>query len=223
MHSLTSKEEDSTVASGEGSMRQYPTRPHSAIICGATACGKTQYVLQLLETHYRNCFENIIFICPTWRDNETYKRHWIFNDPCVYLIDPIDRKGENRLHDWLRYCHELFRGERTLYVIDDCASSQVLNVKRDKLTELAFSGRHTNQSVWVITQTYKSILKDFRKQTKWTALFYCKDRDSFDECLRENDVIPDEHKADVKKTLADIPHAVVILVTEQPTNYFIEK
>ena len=30
-----------------------PRDPHSAIICGATGCGKTVFVLDLLEEHYR--------------------------------------------------------------------------------------------------------------------------------------------------------------------------
>ena len=36
---------------------------------------------------------------------------------------------------------------------------------------------------------YMSVLKDFREQTKWVCMFYTKDRDSFENCLRENDEI----------------------------------
>ena len=58
------------------------------------------------------------------------------------------------------------------------------------LSELALSGRHAEQSVCVISQRYNSVLKDLREQTKWVCMFYTKDRDSFDNCFRENDVIP---------------------------------
>ena len=59
------------------------------------------------------------------------------------------------------------------------------------LSELAFSGRHANISVWVLTQKYNSVLPDLREQTHWVALdFHCKDGDSFEDCLREKDVIP---------------------------------
>ena len=58
------------------------------------------------------------------------------------------------------------------------------------LSELAFSGRHLNCSLWILTQKYNSILTDVREQIKWMALSYCKDRDSFEKALRENDVIP---------------------------------
>ena len=220
MHKPTLKVEDSSTASCDA----LPMNPHCAIICGATGCGKTEFVLGLLQHRYRGHFEHIVIICPTWKDNDTYKRGWLLRDPEIYLIDPVDRNadsGENRLHDWLTHCHKLFSGEKTLYIIDDCASSKVLNVKRDKFTDLAFSGRHTSQSVWVLSQSYKSVLKDFRKQTKWTALFYCKDRDSFDECLRENDVIPDGCRAQVKEILAKTSHTAVVRITEQLTSYFI--
>ncbi|CAC5378303.1 unnamed protein product [Mytilus coruscus] len=70
------------------------------------------------------------------------------------------------------------------------------------LSELAFSGRHMEQSVWVISQRYNSVLKDLREQTKWLCMFYTKDRDSFDNCLRENDVIPTlEERQRIKEEL----------------------
>ena len=52
---------------------------------------------------------------------------------------------------------------------------------------LAFSGRHTEQFVWVLTQKYNSVLKDLREQTRWVCLCHCKDRDSFEDCLKMTD------------------------------------
>ncbi|CAC5414946.1 unnamed protein product [Mytilus coruscus] len=70
------------------------------------------------------------------------------------------------------------------------------------LSELAFSGRHAEQSVWVISQRYNSVLKDLREQTNGCACFTQKDRDSFDNCLRENDVIPTlEERQRIKEEL----------------------
>ena len=45
-------------------------------------------------------------------------------------------------------------------------------------------------------QKYNSVSKDIREQIKWLCLFFTKDRDSFDDCLRENDVIPDKNERD---------------------------
>ena len=48
--------------------------------------------------------------------------------------------------------------------------------------KLAFSGRHEEQLVWVISQRYLSVLKDLREQTKWICIFYTKDIHSFEVC-----------------------------------------
>ena len=86
------------------------------------------------------------------------------------------------------------------------------------LSELAFSGRHAGQSVWVLTQKYNSVLKDLREQTKWIAVFHCKDRDSFEDCLREeNDVVPTrEERTALRKLLSEAKHTKLILSTDQP-------
>ena len=57
-------------------------------------------------------------------------------------------------------------GKPTLYIIDDCSASTALTKKKDMLSMLAFSGRHAEQSVWVLTPKYNSVLKDLRKQTR---------------------------------------------------------
>ena len=53
-------------------------------------------------------------------------------------------------------------------------------------------------------QKYNSELKDSGEQTRRPPLFYCKDRDSFEDCPRESDVIPTkEERARIRKQLAD--------------------
>ena len=45
-----------------------------------------------------------------------------------------------------------------------------------------------------------------REQIKWSCLFFTKDRDSFEDCLRENDVIPDKNERDRLKNVFKIGH-----------------
>ena len=191
-------------------------QPHCAIICGQTGCGKTVFALDLLEAGYKGAFSHIVILCPTVRWNKTYHEpRWIWADPEVYIADP----GE-RLQEYLRAFFFIFAGEPTLYIIDDCSASKALTKKKDMLSELAFSGRHASQSVWVLTQKYNAVLKDLREQTKWVALFHCKDRDSFEECLRENDVIPTgEERAAIRQLLSKAKHAKLVLKTDQPAAY----
>ena len=49
-----------------------PKFPHSAMFVGVTACGKTEFLLRLLETIYKSHFEFIVILCPTILDNKTY-------------------------------------------------------------------------------------------------------------------------------------------------------
>ena len=93
-------------------------------------------------------------------------------------------------------------------IIDDCSASTALTKKKD-MSMLAFLGRHAEQSVWVLTQKYNFVLKDLLEQTRWVCLFHCKDRNSFEDCLRENDVIPSrEQRALVRQHFAETKHAI---------------
>jgi hypothetical protein len=205
-----------------------PTYPHSAIICGQTGCGKTEFVLDLLETEYRGVFEHIIILCPTIQWNKTYQnRSWIGDvrkpkNKNIIIVNPVLPNGQEKLQELLRYFFDKYAGSPTLYIIDDCSATKELTKKKDMLSELAFSGRHAQQSVWVISQRYNSVLKDLREQTKWVCMFYMKDRDSFENCLRENDVIQTLEERDrVKKELSGVKHRKLVLKTDQPSCYWI--
>ena len=207
---------------------ELPKYAHCAIICGQTGCGKTEFVLDLLETAYKGVFEHIIILCPTIQWNKAYKsRSWIGNihkpkNKNIIIVNPINRNGEEMLQELLRYFFNKYAGSPTLYIIDDCSATRELTKKKDMLSQLAFSGRHAEQSVWVISQRYNSVLKDLREQTKWLCMFYTKDRDSFESCLRENDVIPTlEERQRIKEKLAKVKHRKLILKTDQPTNYWL--
>ena len=107
-----------------------------------------------------------------------------------------------------------------LVIIDDCSAEGKIDKKRDALSELACSSRQRNHSLWVLMQKYNSVSKDVREQIKWLSLFFTKDRDSFEDCLRENDVIPDKNERDrLKKCLQDRPYSKLILKFYQPTGY----
>ena len=107
-----------------------------------------------------------------------------------------------------------------MFIIDDCSAEDKINKKRDALSELAFRGQHQNHSLWVLTQKYNSVPKDVREQIKWLCLFFTKGRDSFEDCLRENDVIHDKNERDrLKKCLQNRSYSKLILKCYQPTGF----
>jgi len=70
------------------------------------------------------------------------------------------------------------------------AASKALMKQKDMLSELTFSGCHAKQSVWVLVEKYNTVCPHLCEQTKWVALFHCKERFSFADALDENDVVP---------------------------------
>ena len=184
--------------------------PHSAMFVGVMACGKTEFLLRLLETIYKNHLEFIIILCPTILDNKMYlSRKWIFDDKNVFIV--CDVKG--KLNEWIILFKSMLKGHQTLFIIDDCSAEGEINKYRDALSELSFSGLHRNHSLWVLTQKYNSVSKDVREQIKWLCLFFTKEE-------RENDVIPNKSERDrLKECLQDRPYSKLILKCYQPTGY----
>ena len=42
------------------------------IVVGMTACGKTRYLLEMLETEYLGVFDYVVLVCPTFSWNKSY-------------------------------------------------------------------------------------------------------------------------------------------------------
>ena len=78
---------------------------------------------------------------------------------------------------------------------------------------------------WVGTQN--KVSGSFRRdifwswRTKWVCMFYTKDRDSIEYCLRENDVVPLVEKQKIKEELSKVKHCKLILKTDQPIGYWL--
>ena len=79
---------------------------------------------------------------------------------------------EGRLNKWIKLFKIMLKGHQTLFIIDYCSAEGEINKKRDALSELAFSGRHRNHSLWVLTQKYNSVSKDVHEQIKLLSLFF---------------------------------------------------
>ena len=103
--------------------------PFRQLSAGRQDAEKTVFILSLLEGPYRGFFRHIVVLCPTI-EHKTYKQcPWLRTDPEVYVLDP----GE-RLHDYLRAFYLVFKGEPTLFIIDDCSATKALTKKKDMLS-----------------------------------------------------------------------------------------
>ncbi len=198
-------------------MTTFPEPPFNMLISGITGCGKTHYVLDLLETRFTKTFDYIVIICPTFVYNKTYTRKFVLSDPNVYVVTINDQ-----LDKILNGLIGIFRDgkEQTLFIIDDCANLYDTKLKATALTALAFHGRHLNLSTWVITQKYNAIIKDFRENIKVLVLFYDKDRESREAAFKENDIgISVSEKETIIQTLKTNKNAKLIMRLFHPFEY----
>ena len=77
------------------------------------------------------------------------------SDKNVFTVSDV----EGKLNEWIKLFKNTLKSYQTLLIIDDCSAEGEINKKRDALSELAFSGRHRNHSLWVLS-------KDVREQIK---------------------------------------------------------
>jgi hypothetical protein len=199
---------------------QFPRKPYNMLISGITNCGKTHYVLDLIEHEMlkHEAFDYIVIYCPTYLVNETYDRDFIYNNNRILIIDPTDC-----LDEYLEMNMKFFSGAgQTLFLIDDCANLHDSKMKESAICKLAFHGRHHNISTWIITQKYNAIVKDFRDNIKMLILFFNKDRDSMESALKQNNIIPKEQVNDVINTLKNNRGSKLIMRLDHPFDYKIK-
>ena len=91
-----------------------PKFPHSAMFVGCTSCCKSEFLLRLLETEYKNHFEFIVILCPTISENKTYpvSRNCILDDKNVFIVCEV----EGKLDEWIRSFKNMLKGHQTLAV-----------------------------------------------------------------------------------------------------------
>ena len=191
------------------------------IISGPTNCGKTEYLTHQLRTCYRYVFEYIVLICPTYAKNKTYQG-FANNDSRFIVISP-DASSEDEINQILSDVSLIFSGFRTLLVLDDCAFSRDLKQRSNKFINLAFSGRHENISVWVLTQQLTAIAKPFRENVGCIISFFSPSKVSnqelFDQYGGDLDL---EHRKEFLKLLKSEKYARICFSLRHPYHSYIE-
>ena len=140
-----------------------------------TACGKTHYLLEMLEKEYKNHFDYIFIVCPTFKYNETYQNWKYLKDPHVFALACDDDKVEETLREIVNLItFEKEEGDKpnSLVILDDCAATKDVKNRTSGLVKLGCSGRHIGLSTIVITQQLTSIAKPYREQISKIVAFH---------------------------------------------------
>ena len=171
----------------------YVETPFNMMIVGMTGCGKTYYLLEMIEKEYFRHFEYIFLICPTYNWNKTYQE-WEYKDSERFYPIPCD---QNSVDDFLKYIMDNFKGTNSLIILDDCASTQSVKNRTSELVNLAFSARHYGFSTIVITQQFTSIAKPYRENIAKLVTFY-------NPCKKDMQAITDDFLNVEKEEIKDI-------------------
>lgn len=106
--------------------------PFNMIIVGMTGCGKTYYLLKMLESDYKDHFEYIYLICPIYLYNKTYQE-WKYKDDKKFFPIPCDQDHVER---FLKYITDIYSGTNSLIILDDRASSQSVKNRTSEMVRL---------------------------------------------------------------------------------------
>ena len=100
-------------------------------------------------------------------------------------------------------------------------ADETLDKCHQPLLELAISGRHRGQSLWLLTQSYTASPNNIRRQAKMLYIWYPKNRTDLNTIHEENDVIGLEELARVKAQPKQGKHTCLIMRMEHPRTYMI--
>ena len=110
----------------------------------------------------------------------------------------------------------LLAGDKTLFLIDDIITDEILDKCHQPLLELAISGRHRGHSLWLLTQSYTTIPNNIRRQANMLYVWYPKNRKDLNTIHEENDVIGLEEIARVQEKLKWGKYTCLIMRIEHP-------
>ena len=175
-----------------------------------TGCGKTYYLLKMLEDSYRGHFDYIFLICPTFVYNMTYQEWKHKNDP-DFLAMPCK---QDDVDSYLQRVTWFAKGTNSLIILDDCAGSQFVKNRTSELVNLAF---HARLSTIVITQQLTSIAKPYRENISKLVTFYnpsAKDMKAlFDEYMAD---VETQDKSEIVKSLKNNDYARLEILLRRP-------
>ena len=135
----------------------------------------------------------------------------------------IDDLRDSTLHKTLAIYHEIFKGDETLFIIDDCSATKELKYRKHEndnkcmISDLAFSGRHANHSCRILSYKYNSVLKDFRENGCVYFIVKIETRSKTYEKMTSWKMKRPRNEICLKLKKKKIKHSKFILKTDQPT------
>ena len=104
-------------------------------------------------------------------------------------------------------------------MIADVIADEELDKKRKSLLELAISGRHRDNYLWLQTQSYSAIPKNLRRLAKAIFVWYPKEKTDLKMICDENNVLTDDELVIVRDFLRTSKHVYTYVRNEHPQGF----
>ena len=114
---------------------------------------------------------------------------------------------------------ELLRFLEVLFIIDDIIANESLHKRRQPLLELSFSGKHRGHYLWLLTQSYTTLPKNLRRQTKAIFVWYPKERGDLKTTYDESDMLTDDELVVAKNFLKKSKHECLYIRNKFPRGF----
>ena len=137
------------------------------------------------------------------------------DDFFVDILDP------NELSNHLKFWHRQFpKDTQTLLILDDIACGDDVKKRTSELVKLAFSGRHDNMSVWLLSQQLTSVSKPFRENIGALVVFYTPSKSDLEAILSDyGGEITKEQLQEYMRHLKTHPHSKMIFSLRYPYDH----
>lgn len=179
------------------------TKACVSLIIGRKRSGKSSLYLSMLNhpAIYRGYYHNIFMICPSKSDDkmsdlmkELEKDGKLFdavNDANINTIISIIRGEQAQKKAKEKKTGKKLPELRNLIIMDDVVSDLPRSHKKNPITNLFYNCRHLNASIICISQSYKNIHPNLRKQADQLFIFPMANKKEV-EALQDDWDIPNE-------------------------------
>ena len=195
--------------------------PCNGLILGGTNSGKTYYLVNQLREHFKNKFNYIVLVCATYSKNKAYQG-FCNKDPGFIVIQPESSEIDD-LNQILLDIEEVFTGYKTLVILDDVASSREVKKRSNQLVNMAFSARHSQISVFILSQDLMSISRPFRGNIGFITSFYTPNEKHQKSLFEEyGGSLSNEQKHEFLKILKEEKYAHICICLRHPFQSYVE-
>ena len=206
------------------------TKAVQMMIIGAKRSGKSTLILSLLSSSklYKNYFGNIFMISPSTSDgkmkgliDEIRKADNFFTELNEFNIQTILDRIQTE-QDAVKMKEKKLKKKLppiyNLLILDDVMADLPRGFKKNKITSLFMNARHYNLSTMIVSQVYKGIPAQVRKQTDIIYTFPLVKKEI--ESLQEDWDVPDEIIEHAFDDESDHPFLTVNVISKHHPCFF---